>query len=102
MQLNLEQQTWAISVMHDCCGIEIDEAQLMTLLQLDPGLLSDIVFDLDTIAREHLMSEIAQQLGFSGWVSYGDSEDDRRAFFEAFPKRAIEHGYRLVEGYWAT
>lgn len=102
MQLNPEQQAWAIRMVRDCCGLEINEDQLMTLLMLDPHLFADILIDLDTVAREHLMGAIAEQLGFSGWTTYGDPEDERRAFFEAFPKRAVEQGYRLVEGFWDT
>ncbi len=100
MQLNSEQQSWAIRVMRDYCGLEITNNQLSMLLNLDPSLLADILIDTDTVAREHLMNAISQQLGFPGWVRYSDSEEDSRPFFAAFSKCAIEQGYRLVEGYW--
>ncbi|MBE9014127.1 hypothetical protein IQ250_28460 [Pseudanabaenaceae cyanobacterium LEGE 13415] len=56
MQLNLEQQAWAIRMMRDCCGVEISAEQLMVLLTLDPHLFADILIDMDTVAREHLMN----------------------------------------------
>ncbi|MGG6270657.1 hypothetical protein ACQ4M3_38955 [Leptolyngbya sp. AN03gr2] len=85
MQLNSEQQAWAIRVVRDCCGIETSDDQLMALLSLYPYLLDDIIVDTDTVAREHLMGAIAQRLRFSGWVSYGDSENDSRASSQLFP-----------------
>ncbi|MBE9008934.1 hypothetical protein IQ250_01735 [Pseudanabaenaceae cyanobacterium LEGE 13415] len=100
MQLNSEQQAWAICMVRECCGVEISTEQLMVLLTLDPHLFADILVDMDTVAREHLMNTLAEQLGFPGWVRYGNSEDDSRTFFADFPKRAVEYGYRLVEGYW--